>query len=427
MVQMPSKRDPGGELSTATVRSIPYPYKAALAICSDIDWTKTAERFLAIQEFLNTEADTRMGQGLGLEIGNSFFCHTPDDSFAFFSNRPRDRELIETFIKAGYLDCLHSFGDGAQTRKDALKALEALQACGCRVDVWVDHSQAPSNLGKDTTCGMGDVPDSPSYHADATLAYGIKYVWKGRCSAIIGQGVPFRTDSFRAIYDPAHPGFALLNVLREASKTALGYFGIERFALHRHNRLMRVAALRDGQKVFEFQRCNSYWRGPAHGHDSLGLEYGLRPQALQVLVASGGMSIIYTHLGKGPAVPPYIPPKTVSALRRLAEQHRSGNILVTTTSRLLRYHRMQSYLRWCSEMRSDQTMEIRIQGIDDPIHGWQIPSLQALQGLTFYVPKCRQLRMYLDGQELNELKECPADETGQKSVMIPWNKLNYHL
>ena len=424
---MQGKRVQDGYSCSVTLRSFPYPYKAALAICSDIDWTMTSERFLAIQEFLNTEAETKIGQGLGLEIGNSFFCHTPDDSFAFFSSRPRDQELIKAFIKAGYLDCLHSFGDGARTRKDALKALEALQACGCRIDVWVDHSQALSNLGKDTTYGMGDVPDSPTYHADATLAYGIKYVWKGRCSAIIGQGVPFRTGSFRAIYDPAYPGYALLNVLREASKTALGYSGVERFALHRHNQLMRVAALRDGQKVFEFQRCNSHWRGPAHGHDSHGLEYGLRPQALQALVASRGISIIYTHLGKGPSDPPYIPPKTVSALRRLAERHRSGDVMVTTTSRLLRYHRIQRYIRWFSAIRADRTIEIRIQGIDDPIHGWQVPSSEALQGLTFYVPKLHQVRICLDGQKLNECKLCPEDETGQPSVTIPWVKLNYPL
>lgn len=53
-----------------------------------------------------------MGPGIGLEIGNTFFPYTPDDSFAYFSNRPADRDVIEILIKAGYIDCMHSYGDG---------------------------------------------------------------------------------------------------------------------------------------------------------------------------------------------------------------------------------------------------------------------------------------------------------------------------
>ena len=37
------------------LRKFPYPYKAALSICSDIDGTSTVEEFLEIQEFLNTK------------------------------------------------------------------------------------------------------------------------------------------------------------------------------------------------------------------------------------------------------------------------------------------------------------------------------------------------------------------------------------
>ena len=47
-------------------RKIPYPYKAALAICNDIDNTNTLQEFLTIQEFLNTKNQTVMGEGIGL-------------------------------------------------------------------------------------------------------------------------------------------------------------------------------------------------------------------------------------------------------------------------------------------------------------------------------------------------------------------------
>ena len=57
------------------IRKFPYPYKAALAICSDIDETESIEEFLEMQEFLNTKRRTRYGTGLGLEIGNSFWFY----------------------------------------------------------------------------------------------------------------------------------------------------------------------------------------------------------------------------------------------------------------------------------------------------------------------------------------------------------------
>ena len=38
------------------LRRFPYPYKAGLAICSDIDGTTTLDRFLGIQEFLKHDS-----------------------------------------------------------------------------------------------------------------------------------------------------------------------------------------------------------------------------------------------------------------------------------------------------------------------------------------------------------------------------------
>jgi hypothetical protein len=68
-------------MEKVTLRKFPYPFRAALTICSDIDGTDTLENFLATQNFLNTERDTDMGLGIGLEIGNSFFPLTRDVHF----------------------------------------------------------------------------------------------------------------------------------------------------------------------------------------------------------------------------------------------------------------------------------------------------------------------------------------------------------
>jgi hypothetical protein len=115
---------------TVALREFPYPFRAALAICSDIDGTDTLEKFLTIQEFLNTERETRLGPGLGLEVGNTFFPIAPDDSFSYLSSRPEERETLAAFIKAGYVDCLHSYGSGARSREDVVRALDALEGDG---------------------------------------------------------------------------------------------------------------------------------------------------------------------------------------------------------------------------------------------------------------------------------------------------------
>ena len=65
------------------VRHLPYPYRAALTICSDIDDTQNTADFLEIQRFLNTKQQTSMGEGLGLEIGNSFYFYDDDGYFSF--------------------------------------------------------------------------------------------------------------------------------------------------------------------------------------------------------------------------------------------------------------------------------------------------------------------------------------------------------
>lgn len=50
-----------------SIRRYPLPYRAMLAICSDIDQARI-DTFREIHRFLNTEADTYLGKGLGLDI-----------------------------------------------------------------------------------------------------------------------------------------------------------------------------------------------------------------------------------------------------------------------------------------------------------------------------------------------------------------------
>lgn len=407
------------------LRRFPYPYKAALTICSDIDGTKTRQQFLAIQEFLNSRHYTTMGPGLGLEIGNSFFPYTPDDSFAYFSSRPEDRKIIEEFIKASYIDCLHSYGDGVCSRADALRALEEFERSGCKLDVWVDHAMAPSNFGKDVTSGLGDVEGSPVYHADATLAHGIRFIWKGRCSSILGHGVPFSPWSFTRVFDKNYPFRSANNIFKEFCKTALAYAGNRRFAIHRHNQLLRVDCLQDGQQIFEFKRCNNHWLGLSHGHDCTGLVYVIRRKALENLIASQGYAVIYTHLGVGSGAHSAIPDNTQAALRGLSQSYRDGDIYITTTSRLISYYLNYCYLNWSYSISDEGWTRIFIYDLADPIFGPRQPSLEELQGVTFYVPDSHKVQVYLRDRLLDAIECNPPDFSGEESVMIPRTFLDY--
>ena len=143
-----------------------------------------------------------MGTGVGLEVGNTIYFDMPPGHFSYWNTDDESREKIRALIRSGHIDCLHSFGDTATTRKHAAKALEELERHGCRLKVWVDHAVAPTNFGPDIMKGYGDIPGHPAYHADLTLAHGIEFVWMGRVTSVIGQN---RRLDFGGIVDYAHP------------------------------------------------------------------------------------------------------------------------------------------------------------------------------------------------------------------------------
>jgi len=330
--------NPSAELeapvSTQRVRVNPFPrpYRAALAICSDLDGTPDAETYFELMRFLNTTAQTSMGQGVGLEVGNTIFFDMPPGHFSYWNADEKSRERIRTLIQSGHIDCLHSYGDLAATRAHAARALEELERHNCRLSVWIDHAVAPTNFGADIMQGHGDVKGHPAYHADLTIAHGIRYVWRGRVTSVIGQDRPV---SWRGIADPRHPLASAITISKEAAKRALARGGNQKYSMHASNRTARPARLRDGAQVFEFLRCNPHWRGVSSCDTGVGISEVLSERFLDRLVERAGACILYTHLGKLGASARRFGQPAVRAFQRLAQYYRSERILVTTTSRLL--------------------------------------------------------------------------------------------
>ena len=396
-------------------RRLPYPYRGMLAICSDLDETADLQTYLETARFLNTTAITRYGSGLGLEVGNTIYFDMPPGQFSYWNTDEQGRNSVRALIRSGHVDCLHSFGDLADTRAHAGRALDDLDRHGCSLRVWIDHAVAPSNFGADIMRGRGDVPGAREYHADLSCAFGIRYVWRGRVTSVIGQGVPRRLGG---IANAAHPAASARTWAKEAAKGLLARRGDPKYRLHALNPVLTPATLRSGHAVSEFLRANPHWGGVSRGETARGIGEVLTEDMLTRLVAREGSCILYTHLGKTATATSPFRPDGIAALRRLAEYQNDGRVLVTTTNRVLGYTHAVEQIRLSTSVSGDVLL------LDVEVPGGR-EQLADLQGLTFYVPDPSRTRLRLNGCEVVRLQHNPADDTGRRSVTVPWRRLEF--
>jgi len=416
-------RESLARLAPVTLRRAPWPYRAMLAICSDLDETPDASVYLEIARFLNTTDSTAMGPGVGLEVGNTIYFDMPPGQFSYWGTDDEGRDMACALMASGHIDAIHSWGDLADTRGHAERNLDELERRGCRLEVWIDHSQAPSNFGADIMRGSGDVPGSAAYHADLTLAYGVRYVWRGRTTGLTGQGVPVRPGAFAPMLSRRHAVVSARSLLKEGIKVALGRLGLSRWAMHGDNRVSRRCTLRDGQAAWEFLRSNPSWGGPGESATASGVAEVLTPRMLDHLVACEGTAILYTHLGKvrDPRRP--FGPDTERAFRHLARLRDEGRILVTTTRRLLRHQAVQDTLRFRTALEGER-IAITLESIDDPHTGPRLPSPADLDGLTLGHASERPVDLLLPDNRPLEVETVRGSD-GRTWVTRPWPSLRF--
>lgn len=392
------------------IRRIPYPYRAMLAICSDLDETPSQEAYFEIIKYLNSTELTFMGRGLGLESGNSIYFDMPKNQFSYWNADETGRGKIRTLIKSGHIDCLHSYGDLANTRAHAERALTELDKYDCKLKVWVDHGTAPSNFGPDIMRGKGDIQASRVYHADITTSYGIKYVWLGRVTSITGQDV---NHLFKSILNKKHPAKSSVTFMKELLKVALAKAGNKKYSMHRNNKVMEEKTLRSGQRVYEFIRSNPHWEGVSHGDRPDGLPDVLNESVLSRLVEREGVCILYTHLGKCDRKKIFNN-ETIKVLSALCEYVSEKKILVTTTRRLLDY---------CTAIR-DMKVKTGITGERCRI---EIDCDKKMDGVSLYVEDPERTDILLNGRRVNDLSFNAMDHVDKRSISFKWNNLQYPL
>jgi hypothetical protein len=391
-----------------------------LAICSDLDGTPDRHVYAEIMRFLNARETTAMGPGVELEVGNSIHFRAKPQRFSYWDTDDAGREMVRALIRSGHIDCLHSFGERVYARDEAQRALDELNRHDCYLEVWVDHGSAVTNFGSDIMQGHGDEVGHPAYHADLTIAYGIKYVCCGRVTSVVGQNIPTRLGG---IAHWSHPMASGRTLLKEAVKQGLAWAGNAKYAMHRANETLRPSLLRDERPVYEFMRCNPHWGGIGRGDQGRYIGEVLTANMLNRLIRREGTCILYTHLGRvdDPQVP--FNATAVTAFRRLAQEFHAGNILVATTRRLLGYWRAIREIAYTSRWK-DEILCIDLQTRTP--RNW-VGTLDAmdLSGLTFYVPDPTMTCVTTDGREVPNLQTNPSDHTERPSVSLPWPHLEF--
>lgn len=394
--------------SDVKLRKFPIPFKAMLAIANDVDEEQIAQ-FRELHRFFNTHQTTRMGEGLGLDVGDSFWMYGPHDYDLLTYWKGYDwkhknhAEEILRYINCGWIDSIHSYGDYnervAFTREHAVQAINELQKQNVHLKVWLNHGNS-NNIQSfpgaflthhSASYVQGDLPGAQGYHTDITIPWGIQFVQDGTLNDQLGHDSLLRPVS---LWDGQQIwGFRRLEARRESPwrkglRLVLARFGIEL----------------------------TYWNWHP---ERLGEQ--LSRENLDSLVKNQHYGVIGQHLGIRRKD---LNRSAIEGLLRLKEKSRAGEILVARLSRLLEYNRVHQHLDYRVFTHDHKTV-IDIVAVDDPVFGCFVPSLEQIRGISFTGNiDPAQTMLCLAGVELND--EDLLRPTGEKVIGIRWFEPDYN-
>jgi len=411
----------------------PPPYRAGLALSNDADDLLAPGGWWEFLRYLNTTEPTRFGQGLGLEVGDSFWfwsdhgAEQPGSYFDGLSERPSAfAPAIAALGRAGYLDTLHSWGifsrHGGFTRRHAEVAARVLtEDLGFRPTVWVNHGGGHDfqNLWS----GCGDVPENPEargapapeYHLDLTWSLGFRYAWIGELTRVPGQG---RRPGLGDWVRPASPlRRETLAYLGRALARRVGY----RDLLARYpnypapaNPLLTPRRLRDGRTVMTFVRAGDFTRATFGD-----LPWLLRDAFLDGLERSGGASIVFVHWNRHPGRSfTDLDPRGLAALSGLARRAHDRRVWVTTTGRLLAYSEARDAVRF-GVREADGGLRLDLAA--PPLPDGRRLVAEDLRGLSFQGAAGTAVRGFFHDQPI-PLEPVPG---ASGCVWVPWKELRF--
>lgn len=355
----------------AKLRRMPWPYKAMLAISTDIDEGEIPI-FRELHRFFNTEEETMFGPGVGLDIADSCWLYGKHqdwplgisvfDGHDSAVTRPTADEILG-YMRGPWIDTLHSYGNftkGGFTRKHAEAAIDLCRKERLRFKVWTNHGGGENSQNL-LFAGEGDLPESPSYHGDLIGDLGVQFLNRDTVGAF-------------------------------ANKT-----------------MIRPTKLRDGRKIWSFER---FWRCPENKNKPLwhpaSLHLQLSAKNLDELTRQESFAIVAQHiLYIYNRYAPY--PEFFAALRDLRARQDRGEILVASTSRLLEFNRVRDHLKYA--FKDGKAI---IEGVDDPVQGFFVPTLEQLRGIGFDGAS----EIYLGAERIAESELVRDGDT----VAVAWRK-----
>lgn len=333
--QLPRQRD-------RRVRAYPWPGTAWLALSSDPDNT-------LIEDW--RELDRVIWKELGLPFADSLFIRS------FNLNLPEQVDLYRypEILGAHAHDTIHTWGDyvwsgpKAFERIDAIEARETLARHGFKPRVWADHGLFMGNMLHNHRYGAlptisdasGHVYPNPLYTLDIVKHVGVRYLWDGTLTPVLGQDRPLSTWRMH-LQRATSMGTGLSNYTKHWVGRSLGV-GLTFRGQFQDNAAYRVQRFADGNTFYTFQR-----HGDWADADIDGLGRLIAPERVERLIADGGTCILYTHLGKRPAdrmhEAGHIPETTLAGLRHVRDRWRDSALHLSSVSRLMDHLVLRDHL-----------------------------------------------------------------------------------
>lgn len=398
------------------LRSWPYPFQAGLTISNDAEFM-SLEFFEELMAFLNTENQTTLGQGLGIEVTSSVFHFSPNSyNFSIFDGALPDAQLsqnahrIDEYLRAGWIDTLHAYGDfdhvGGFERAHAVRCVEHLKKIGVSVNVFTNHGgiQNIQNVGRDASYHRGDHKGHSAYHTDLWKEMGIRYVWTD--SMVTHRLKPLSLTIRQR----------LSSVRRSLTRNrAAEYFKTQ------DSGVLKTVQLNDELHVDAFRR----FRGTEVNAPNLSSwAYQLAQIPWQEFYRNCEGLVLYQHFGVLHRINGRCTAATIQAIKErpevyiapfrfLAREYKEGRLWVAGCARFLNYLKMRDEIKFiCGEDGF-----VRLQ-LNESFLNPQV----ALQGLTIYIDPTNFRGLLFRGAEIPVQFNGP-DYTGRYSVTVPIQQL----
>jgi len=442
------------------LRKFPFPYRAALAVNNDTDGM-TWKSFEDWHGFVNGTSDTVYGEGLGLEVADSFWVWSTNGEFALQHTAPWSGERndsaefnrIKELVQAGWLDTLHGMGDWRGkyqlNQSDTRRGFDLLDELGGFPSVYVNHGGGQShghNIGGPWAGYQGgDDPNHQSYCLPELLSRGAKYFWVDAHyeTSKFGEELEFESQKEEIAY---FKKYALNRWKYRVDRSKAPPLridileGLHPDDLECQNKFLANSVLaplmgRDGSPILGFKRYRS-----AQGPTSANFALQASSEHLDSLESQQGVCVIYQHFGVWRAVgrpkkhisqitarSPALDDNAVWAWRGIAERNSSGRLFVTTTQRLLDYLRMRDCLSY-RVVPFDERIEIIVDSIECPVYGSFTPSIGDLNGLAFEVDRQTPeivLRIADQDKPIPYKRAQDPNNKGNDTVYLEWSRLEF--